>query len=74
MKKIPQKLKIESRLHVLRAEMRITQAELAEAIGVTRATVVAMEGASYNPSLELSFKLSLFFNTPIENIFSVKLK
>lgn len=72
MKKTIKKLKIKSRLHVWRAERRITQEELAVAIGVTRPTIVAIEGGDYNPSLELAFKLARYFNTGIENIFSVE--
>ncbi len=54
-------LKILNRIHVLRAEKRITQAELADGVGVTRATINALEGGDYNPSLELSFRISRFF-------------
>ena len=63
---------IESRLHVLRAEKRITQEELANAIGVTRATIIAVEKGDYNPTLELAFKLARFFKTSIDNIFSTQ--
>jgi putative transcriptional regulator len=51
--------------------MKITQAELADAIGVTRATVNAMERGDYNPSLELAFRLSLYFKKNIHEIFTV---
>ncbi len=64
-------LPIVSRLHVLRAEKRISQAELAEQIDVTRATINAIEGGNYNPSLELAFRLARFFNVTIEDIFSI---
>ena len=63
---------IESRLHVLRAEKRLTQEELANAIGVTRATIIAVEKGDYNPTLELAFKLARFFKTSIDNIFSTQ--
>lgn len=63
------KIKIQSRLHVLRAEKRLTQEDLAEAIGVTRGTIIAIEKGNYNPTLELAFKLSLYFETDIQNIF-----
>jgi putative transcriptional regulator len=66
------KLRIKSRLHVFRAERRMTQEELAGQIGVTRATIVAIEGEDYNPSLELAFKLARFFSTQIQEIFSVE--
>ena len=64
--------KIESRLHVWRAEKRITQEELANEVGITRATVIAIEKGNYNPSLELAFKLARFFETDIQQIFSAK--
>ena len=64
-------LNIINRLHVLRAEHRITQEQLAKEIGVTRATIVAIEGGGYNPSLELAFRLAFFFKTDINSIFSI---
>ena len=67
-------LKIDSRVHVLRAERRISQQELAEAIGVTRATINAIEGGDYNPSLELAFRITRYFGVPLENIFFVQEK
>ena len=70
--KIKTKLKIESKLHVFRAEMRISQQKLADAIEVTRATINAIEGGDYNPSLELAFRLARFFDTDIEKIFFIK--
>ncbi len=66
------KLTILSRLHVLRAEKRMTQEKLAQSVGVTRATIVAIEGGNYNPSLELAFKLARYFDVQIEDIFSVE--
>ncbi len=63
---------IMSRLHVLRAEKRMTQEKLAEAVGVTRATIIAIEKGNYNPSLELAFKLAHFFNVGIEEIFTME--
>ncbi|CQR73131.1 antitoxin HipB [Sporomusa ovata DSM 2662] len=65
-------LKIINRLHVYRAEHRLTQEQLAKAIGVTRATIVAIEGGGYNPSLELAFRIARFFKTDINAIFSIR--
>lgn len=65
-------LKIINRLHVLRAEHRITQEQLAKEIGVTRATIIAIEGGGYNPSLELAFRIVRYFKTDIDNIFWVE--
>ncbi len=71
MTKTTTQLKVVNRLHVFRAERRITQDQLAKEIGVTRATIVAIEGGGYNPSLELAFRLARFFQTDIQTIFSV---
>jgi putative transcriptional regulator len=71
-KKAQKDFVIKSRLHVLRAEKRITQEDLANEIGITRATIIAIEKGDYNPTLELAFKLSRFFNVGIEQIFSVE--
>lgn len=68
---LPQ-LKIINRLHVLRAEHRKTQEQLAKEVGVTRATIVAIERGGYNPSLELAFRLARYFQTDIKSIFSVE--
>jgi putative transcriptional regulator len=69
-KSIP-KLKIVNRLHVLRAEQRMTQEQLAKEVGVTRATIVAIEGGGYNPSLELAFRIARYFGADINTIFSI---
>ena len=54
-------------------EMKVKLAEyLAKEIGVTRATIVAIEGGGYNPSLELAFRLARYFETDIQSIFSIK--
>jgi putative transcriptional regulator len=72
MSKTEPQLTIINRLHVLRAERRLTQEQLAKDIGVTRATIVAIEGGGYNPSLELAFRLARYFNTDINKIFSIE--
>lgn len=72
MPRIEGKLNIENRIQDLRNDLGITQQELATALDVTRATVIALEKGSYNPSLELAFRISRFFETGIEKIFKVK--
>lgn len=72
MTKVTMQLKLVNRLHVFRAEKRMTQDQLAKGIGVTRATIVAIEGGGYNPSLELAFRLARYFSTDIQSIFSVE--
>jgi putative transcriptional regulator len=48
----------------------MTQAELAQRIGVTRQTVVAIEKEKYSPSLEAAFRIAEVFGEPLENVFS----
>jgi len=72
MSKTAMQLKLINRLHVFRAEARVTQEQLAKDVGVTRATIVAIERGDYNPSLELAFRLARWFGTDIESIFSVE--
>ena len=60
---------MKTKLKVFRAMRDLTQEALAKKIGVTRQTVIAIEGGNYNPSLELAFKLARFFDVNIEDIF-----
>jgi putative transcriptional regulator len=48
----------------------MTQAELAEQVGVTRQTLLAIEAARYSPSLELAFRIARVFGQPLEAVFS----
>lgn len=66
------KLKISSKVFELRTKSQLTQEQLGDAIEVTRATINAIERGDYNPSLELAFRISLFFKKKIEDIFSVE--
>jgi putative transcriptional regulator len=47
----------------------MTQAELAEKVGVTRQTINALEASKYSPSLELAFKIADVFDKPISEVF-----
>lgn len=47
----------------------MTQAQLAEAVGVTRQTILALEANKYTPSLELAFKIAEVFGQPLEAVF-----
>ncbi|HEY3646298.1 MAG TPA: helix-turn-helix transcriptional regulator [Gammaproteobacteria bacterium] len=60
---------MKNRIHVLRAEKRWTQAELAERLNVSRQTVNALETEKYDPSLQLAFNISRLFDTPLDQIF-----
>lgn len=54
-------------LRFARGEM--TQAELADLIGVTRQTVIAIEQGRYSPSLEMAFQIAHVFKVPIDEVF-----
>jgi len=56
------------KLRFLNDEM--TQQQLAEKVGVTRQTIIAMEQEKYSPSLELAFRIALVFSVPLEEVFS----
>lgn len=51
----------------------MTQQQLATAAGVTRQTIVAIEGGKYPPSLELAFKIAVALGKPIEQVFQYEL-
>ncbi len=61
---------MKSKLKVYRAMHDLTQEQLADKIGVTRQTVIAIESDKYLPSLGLAFKLSRIFGVRIEDIFT----
>jgi len=51
------------------ANSEMTQADLADQLGVTRQTVIAIEHGRYSPSLEMAFQIALAFNVPLEKVF-----
>jgi len=53
----------------LRAGREMTQQELADAVGVTRQTVIAIELDKYSPSLETAFRIARVFGVPLEQVF-----
>jgi putative transcriptional regulator len=72
MGKTKMKLKISNNIFELRTKKNLTQEQLAQEIEVTRATINAIEKDDYNPSLELAFRISKFFNKNIDEIFTVE--
>lgn len=48
----------------------MTQKELADKVGVTRQTIIAIEQAKYAPSLELAFRIATVFDSPLEEVFT----
>ena len=60
---------MKNRLEWLRKERGVRQEDLAQALGVSRQTVISLEKGKYNPSLALAFKLARYFALPVEEIF-----
>ena len=60
---------MKNKIKVYRAMNDLTQEGLAQALGVTRQTILAIEKGKYDPSLELAFRMARYFNTTIEEIF-----
>ncbi|VAV90471.1 Transcriptional regulator, Xre family [hydrothermal vent metagenome] len=60
---------MENRLRVLRAERKMSQADLAEQLGVSRQTINTIENGKYDPSLPLAFSMASLFDKRIEEIF-----
>ncbi|MDE6095254.1 MAG: helix-turn-helix transcriptional regulator [Muribaculaceae bacterium] len=60
---------MKNRIKVERAERDITQQQLAEAVGVSRQTIVAIEKNRFLPSTPLALKISKYFGKPVESIF-----
>ena len=58
-----------NRVRELREGLGMTQAELGEAIGVTRQTIAAIERNRYSPSLESAFRIARVFGTGVEDVF-----
>ena len=59
-------------IKVLRAMHDITQEKLANELGVSRQTVIAIENDKYLPSLTLAFKIAAYFKVKIEDVFLFK--
>ncbi len=60
---------MKNRIKVYRAMHDLTQEGLANELGVTRQTILAIEKGKYDPSLVLAFKIARFFGVAIEEIF-----
>lgn len=60
---------METKIREFRARKNLTQAELAEVVGVRRETIVFLEKGKYNPSLKLAHDVSKALDTTIEELF-----
>jgi len=63
---------IKNQVYELRTKSNITQEVLAEALGVTRQTIIAVEKGNYTPSVILALKIAKFFKKSVEDIFQIK--
>lgn len=60
---------METRLPDLRADLGLSQAALAERLGVSRQTINAIETGRYDPSLPLAIRIARLFGRPVESVF-----
>lgn len=64
---------ISNQIRRLRFECgEMTQQQLADQVGVTRQTIIALEGNKYAPSLELAFRIAAAFGKPLEQVFQYR--
>jgi putative transcriptional regulator len=61
---------MKNKIKVFRAMHDMTQEDLAQAIGVTRQTILAIEKGKYVPSLDLAFRIARHFNVNVEEVFA----
>ena len=60
---------MENHIAALRKQRRLSQEELAQAVGVSRQTITSLEVGNYTASLPLAFKLARYFGCSIEDLF-----
>lgn len=65
-------MNVVNKVHALRTMKDITQQELADAVGVTRQTIIAIEKGNYTPSITLALKLAKYFSKKVEDVFMIK--
>jgi putative transcriptional regulator len=64
--------KVVNKVQKMRRRQKATQEELAEAVGVTRQTIIAIEKGNYTPSVLLAIKIAKFFKKSVEEIFKIE--
>jgi len=65
-------MKLGNRLKVLRAQMDVTQQECADAVGVSRQTVNAIERGRFVPSTLTALRMTAYFRVNVEEIFRIE--
>lgn len=63
--------RVSNEIQKARRDAGLTQEELADKIGVTRQTIIAMEKGNYTPSVLLALKLAKLFKTSVEKLFTI---
>lgn len=63
--------KIKNEVSKYRAEMGVTQEDLASKVSVSRQTIIALEKGNYTPSILLALKIAGFFKMPVEKLFKI---
>ena len=65
--------RVSNRIRALRfAHGEMTQADLAQRVGVTRQTIIAIEQGRYSPSLEMAFQIARVFQVPLDDVFQYR--
>ncbi|WP_135827957.1 helix-turn-helix transcriptional regulator [Halorussus halobius] len=64
-------MEFETEIRRLREERDLTQADLADEVGVTRQTILYVEKGEYNPSLELAWRIARAFDARVEDVFEL---
>ena len=62
---------VQNEVNALRQRRNVTQEELASAVGVSRQTIIAIEGGNYAPSVLLAIKIARYFSLPLEKVFTI---
>ncbi len=60
---------LENKIRELRARHRLTQADLAKRVDVSRQTIIAIENGNYNPSIVLAFRIADILQEPVNEVF-----
>ena len=63
---------MKNKIRELRKSKNLRQEDLAEILGVTRQTIIAIENSKYDPTLELAMKISKFFEVSVNEIFQLE--
>jgi putative transcriptional regulator len=63
---------MKNNIKALRKKLGLRQEDMANEVGVTRQTIIAVENNKYNPTLELAMKLAKLLDTPVEEIFQLE--